>query len=130
MAPQHTAPEEANSHQLSHMTHRLLAVRQRFKNSPALLHRIGVGRRGTLQHTQPHPLQGQVWLMMVGSVGEQQERNHVYCITQFILHNKIIIGLVCIFNSCNHIIISSLPAIKYEVFTWKAHHNKLSRSFT
>ena len=41
-----TAPEEANSHQLSLMTHRLLAVRQRFRNSPALLRRMGVGGHG------------------------------------------------------------------------------------
>ena len=46
VAPQDTAPEEANSHQLSLMTHRLLAVRQRFRNSPALLRRIGVGGHG------------------------------------------------------------------------------------
>ena len=50
--PQDTAPEEANSHQLSLMTHRLLAVRQRFRNSPALLRRMGVGGRG---HSAAHP---------------------------------------------------------------------------
>ena len=45
--------EETNSHQLSHMTHRLLAVGQRFRNSPSLLRRMGVGGHSHSAHQAP-----------------------------------------------------------------------------
>ena len=49
------AAAETNSHrQLSHVTHRLMAVGQRFKNSPGLLLKMGVARRSQNRTATPH----------------------------------------------------------------------------
>ena len=50
-----TAAAETNSHrQLSHVTHRLMAVGQRFRNSPSLLLKMGVAGRGQNRTATPH----------------------------------------------------------------------------
>ena len=74
-----TAAETNSHHQLSHVTHRLMAVGQRFRNSPGLLLKMGVAGRGqnrTAIHHAPPSSDSELAGGMDGNGESKTEERH------------------------------------------------------